>query len=191
MTATVKSFVDSINAALGKIDTLAAYDATTKTSGPLAGDAGVRELRNAVLNAVYPTDGTSLASVGIQLDRYGKLTFDEATFTEAYAADPSGVAAKFTTGASDGFAARIQTVDEGGERPDRRHDHHLDQRPQHPDQGPPGQHRQLGHPARPPAELAPAAVHRAGNRAEPDEQPVQLAVRTTRLTQSGKLRKAP
>ncbi|HEX7716656.1 MAG TPA: flagellar filament capping protein FliD, partial [Marmoricola sp.] len=110
-------FVDAINTALSKIDSLTAYDASTKASGPLAGDAGVRELRNAVLNAVYPTDGTSLAGVGIQLDRYGKLTFDQAAFTAAYSADPSGVAAKFTTGATAGFAARIQTVTKAASDP--------------------------------------------------------------------------
>lgn len=113
MTATVKSLVESINEALAKIDTLTARDSTTKTSGPLAGDASIRALRNSVLNSIYPTDGTSLASEGIQLDRYGKLTFDEATFEAAYAADPGSVAAKFTSGAVDGFAARVQAIAKG------------------------------------------------------------------------------
>lgn len=108
MAASVKGIVDSINDALGKIDSLTAYDSTTKTSGPLAGDSSVQALRNALLNTVYPTDGTSLADVGIQLDRYGKLTFDETKFKDAYAADPAGVAAKFTSGTVAGFAARVQ-----------------------------------------------------------------------------------
>ncbi|MFL6156635.1 MAG: flagellar filament capping protein FliD [Marmoricola sp.] len=111
MTATVKSIVDAVNAALTKIDTLTAYNATTKTSGALATDASVRALRNSVLDAVYPSDGTSLAGVGIQLDRYGKLVFDAPTFNAAYTADPGAVAAKFTSGGvTTGFAARIQKV---------------------------------------------------------------------------------
>jgi flagellar hook-associated protein 2 len=110
MTATVKGIVGAINDALGKIDSLTAYNSTTKTSGPLAGDSSVQALRNALLSTVYPTDGTSLADVGIQLDRYGKLTFDEAKFTAAYTADPAGVAAKFTSGTTAGFAARVQQV---------------------------------------------------------------------------------
>jgi flagellar hook-associated protein 2 len=110
MTAKVKGIVDAINDALSKIDSLTAYDASTNTSGPLAGDSGVRAVRSDLLNTVYPTDGTSLASVGIQLDKFGKLTFDEAAFKTAYAADPAGVAAKFTTGATDGFAARVQAA---------------------------------------------------------------------------------
>lgn len=117
MAAKIKSMVDSVNAALSKIDTLTAYNATTKTSGPLAGEAGIREVRNNVLNVVYPTDGTSLADVGIQLDRYGKLTFDESVFKKAYAADPAGVAAKFTTGASPGLAARVQTAAQAASDP--------------------------------------------------------------------------
>lgn len=122
MTSKVQALVDSINAALSKIDKQTAYDPTTKASGPLAGDAGVREVRNAVLNAVYPTDGSSLASVGIQLDRYGKLTFDATAFKNAYAADPNGVAAKFASAGingstSDGFAARIQTVTKAASDP--------------------------------------------------------------------------
>jgi flagellar hook-associated protein 2 len=108
MTKTVKGLVDSINEALAKIDGLTAYDSATKTSGPLAGDSTARSVRTALLDSVYPSDGTSLAGVGIQLDRYGKLVFDETKFKEAYAADPSGVAAKFTSGTTMGFAGRVQ-----------------------------------------------------------------------------------
>jgi flagellar hook-associated protein 2 len=113
MTKQVKSVVDAINDALTRIDTLTAYNSTTKTSGPLAGDSAVRSLRSALLSSVYPTDGSTLAGVGIQLDRYGKLTFDEAAFTSAYAADGGAVAAKFVSGTPTGFAARVQAVAKG------------------------------------------------------------------------------
>lgn len=117
MTSTVKGLVDSINDALGKIDSLTAYDSTTKTSGPLSGDSAVRAVRTQLLETVYPGDGTSLADVGIQLDRYGKLTFDEAKFKAAYAADPAGVAARFTSGTVAGFADRVQQVAKGASDP--------------------------------------------------------------------------
>jgi flagellar hook-associated protein 2 len=107
---TVKSLVDAVNTTLTQIDALSGYDATTKTSGPLAGDTAVRSLRNELLNAIYPADGTSMSDVGIQTDRFGKLVFDEATFTSAYAADPARVAAKFTSGTTPGFAARVAAV---------------------------------------------------------------------------------
>lgn len=110
MSSTVKGLVDAVNEALTKIDSLTDYNSTTRTAGPLADDSAVRAARNALLTSIYPTDGTSLADVGIQLDRYGKLTFDEAKFKGAYAADPAGVAAKFTSGTVAGFAARVQQV---------------------------------------------------------------------------------
>ncbi len=110
VTASVKSLVDSVNATLTQIDALTGYDATTKTAGPLAGDAGVRSLRNELLNAIYPADGTSIADVGIQTDRFGKLVFNQDTFTAAYAADPARVTAKFTSGTTAGFAARVAAV---------------------------------------------------------------------------------
>jgi flagellar hook-associated protein 2 len=113
MATTVKGVIDAVNDALTKIDGLTAYNSTTKTSGPLAGDSAVRAVRTALLTTVYPADGSSLAGVGIQLDRYGKLTFDQAAFKTAYAADPAAVAAKFTSGATAGFAARVQAVAQG------------------------------------------------------------------------------
>ncbi len=106
----VKALVDAVNATLTQIDSLTAYNATTKTSGPLAGNAGVRELRNSLLNAVYPTDGTSMASAGIQTDMAGKIVFDATAFSKAFATDPAGTTAKFTSGASDGFAARVSSI---------------------------------------------------------------------------------
>lgn len=113
MAKSVKDIVDAINEALTKIDSLTAYNSTTKTSGALSGDSAVRTVRNALLTSIYPTDGTSLASIGIELDRYGKLTFDETEFKAAYLVDPAAVAAKFTSGAVDGFAARVQSVAKG------------------------------------------------------------------------------
>jgi flagellar hook-associated protein 2 len=113
MSASVKSLVDAVNSALSDIDTLTAYNATTKTSGTLASDGATREVRNALFETVYPTDGSTLASVGIQTDRYGKLVFDETTFKAAYAKDPATVAAAFTSGSADGFAARVQAAAKG------------------------------------------------------------------------------
>lgn len=106
----VKALVDGVNQALASIDKLASYDPVSKTSGPLAGDGAVRALRSALLNAVYPTDGTSMAEFGIQTDRTGKLVFDEAAFATAYAADSNKVTAAFVDGATKGFASRVAAV---------------------------------------------------------------------------------
>jgi flagellar hook-associated protein 2 len=110
----MQSLVDAANEILSTIDSLTAYNATTKSSGQLAGDATVRELRSKVLDAVTrAADGSSMASLGLQTDRTGKLTFDTAKFTAAYAADPNGVAKRLGAGSTDtvpGFASRLETA---------------------------------------------------------------------------------
>jgi len=110
ISATVKSFVDTVNGVLDEADSLTAVKSGSTTPGILAGDTTVRAVRDQLLNTVYPADGTSLSVVGIQVDRTGRLTFDEAAFKAAYDKDPSGVAARFTTGATDGFGERVRKV---------------------------------------------------------------------------------
>lgn len=92
----VKSMVDSINFALDDIKSLTSYDSATSKSGLLTGDSGLRRIRNDLLSSVTNgIDGTSLATVGIQLDKTGRLAFDSTKFTDVYDADPTGTAAKF------------------------------------------------------------------------------------------------
>lgn len=106
MTDKVKAMIDAANFALDELKSLSAYDPATKKAGMLAGEATLRTIRNDILSSVTSgVDGTSLATVGIQVDKSGKLVFDATKFAEAYAADPSGTAATFTGGmsyASDG-----------------------------------------------------------------------------------------
>ncbi len=102
MSDSVKAMVDAVNSVLSDIDTQTGYNADSKTSGPLAGESLLRDVRDRLLSAVTNglggssgVVGTSYADVGIQVDRNGKLVFDEAKFQAAYAADPNGVAADF------------------------------------------------------------------------------------------------
>jgi flagellar hook-associated protein 2 len=111
----VEELVAGVNAVLSEIKTQTAFNTTTKTSGPLSGEASVRELRSHLLNAVFPPDDSSLADVGIELDRAGNLTFDAEKFAEAYAEDPAAVAAMFT--GNDGFAGRMQDVADAASDP--------------------------------------------------------------------------
>jgi flagellar hook-associated protein 2 len=111
--AGVKALVDQLNGLLTTIDTKTANAAGTTTKGVLAADATARSLRDALLSTVFGNGTTSMATVGIQTDRYGKVVLDETAFASAYAADPAGVAARFTSGATpatDGWAARLQRV---------------------------------------------------------------------------------
>lgn len=102
----VKALVDKVNSLLTTLD------AQTKPNGVLSREPSARALRSDVLETVFGDGTTTMATVGIQTDRYGKLVFDEKVFDEAYAADPAGVAARFTTGTTDGWAARVASVAE-------------------------------------------------------------------------------
>ena len=105
----VKGFVDAVNGVLTELDSLTRTNPAAGTRGMLAGDTGLRSLRGQLLQAVFPGDGTSLADLGIQTDRSGKLVLDEAALSEAYLADADGVTARLG-GDPTGFAARVRTV---------------------------------------------------------------------------------
>lgn len=65
---------------------------TTVTGGRLTGDSAVRQITQQVTDAASrPVDGVSPSTIGIVLGRDGKVTFDEAKFAAALAADPAQV----------------------------------------------------------------------------------------------------
>ncbi len=103
-----KALVDAVNSVLADITNQTKYNSTTKTAGALAGDATVREVGTSLLNSIYPGAGATIADIGIETDRYGKLVFNEEKFAEAYAADAAAVTEKLS-GAT-GLAARIEKV---------------------------------------------------------------------------------
>jgi flagellar hook-associated protein 2 len=94
----VQSMVDAYNAAITDIGTQTASGTEKTKPGALAGDGAVRQLRQAMGIAVSDplTGSRSLDQYGIELDRYGKATFDKTAFLNSYNADPastrSGVA---------------------------------------------------------------------------------------------------
>lgn len=108
--AQAKSLVDNLNAILDQADAASSYDSVSKTQGPLGDDGAVGSLKTTLFRSVFPADGTTLATVGIQTDRYGRLVFDPAAFDKAYQGDPSSVASAL--GGPTGFAARVQAVAE-------------------------------------------------------------------------------
>lgn len=108
---TLKGLVDGVNAALSDIDTQTRPGATG-VRGPLTGDGTVIAVRDRLVASVFPGDGTTLADLGIQTDRYGKLVFDEAAFTKAYADDPTAVQTRLTA-AGTGFVTRLQSAAKG------------------------------------------------------------------------------
>ncbi len=86
----VQAMVDAANAATDLIATATAYNASTKTGGPLIGDSTVRMLQQRLLDAVTSgVGGQSTSQVGVAVDRSGKVTFDKATFLSYYRSNPT------------------------------------------------------------------------------------------------------
>jgi flagellar hook-associated protein 2 len=111
--AQVKALVDQVNSLLTSIDASTAAATGSKAAGVLAGDSTARGLRDALADTIFGGGTTSMATYGLQIDRFGKLVFDEDEFDDAYVADPAGTAAAFTTGATPaahGWAARVAAV---------------------------------------------------------------------------------
>jgi flagellar hook-associated protein 2 len=109
LSTSVSDLVASMNTILSEIETDTAYNATTKKGAVLSGDGLARDLSSKLLSTVFSDSGTSLSKLGISTTRDGRLTFDATAFATAYAADPDGTAAQFTT-AGNGFATRVQTL---------------------------------------------------------------------------------
>jgi flagellar hook-associated protein 2 len=93
----MQSMIDAANMALADMDRVSAYNPTSKVSGALAGDASIRMLDGRVSGTVnQPANGKSMATIGVQLDRSGRLTFDKAVFQAALEKDPAAVEATAT-----------------------------------------------------------------------------------------------
>jgi flagellar capping protein FliD len=97
----VQAMVDAANAVLTDISSLTAYKTSTSAGGALAGDTTLRSLRDELVSSIANgIDGRSLVDLGIEVDRFGKISFDAEVFTAAYTADPNGTATRFAgTGA--------------------------------------------------------------------------------------------
>ena len=86
----MQAMVNAANAALTEIDRQGSIDANGKATGPLAGDHTLRMLDDSVASTVNIAfdNGVSASTVGVQLDRTGKLTFDRAKFLDALQNSP-------------------------------------------------------------------------------------------------------
>lgn len=90
----VGRFVDAANQVLDTITQATAYDATKKVGGPLLGDSATRSLQQRLLDSFSGgVSSTSTSKAGVVLGRDGRLSFDRAAFTAAYAADPTATQA--------------------------------------------------------------------------------------------------
>jgi flagellar hook-associated protein 2 len=111
VTKNVQKFVDAFNALQKQFVGLRSFNADTKTTGPLFGDATLRQVedmvRSDLSNPVKGLSGTytSLASIGITRQLDGNLALDTTKLTKAIADGNGAVAQIF--GSTDGVAARL------------------------------------------------------------------------------------
>lgn len=107
----VQTFVDAFNALQKQFAALRAYNPDAKTTGPLFGDATLRQVEDTVRsdlsNAVSGISGNynSLATIGITRQLDGTLALDADKLNKAIA-NGNGAAAQ-VFGSADGIAARL------------------------------------------------------------------------------------
>lgn len=99
----VNSFVKAYNALISSIDKLSSYDADKKTAAALQGDSMIRslesQLRKMASDRVTTDVGSSvgLYDIGIKIDRYGKMSVDDAKLDSALKEDMGSIESLFAT----------------------------------------------------------------------------------------------
>ena len=122
--ADVQAFVDKYNAYATLFKDLTKYDAASGTAGPLQGDSTARsvmsQIRSELGKSVTGLSGsyTSIADVGISIDKSGVMTFTQSTFKTAFATAPTEVTGVFASTtvsgtAVEGVAEKLETLMEG------------------------------------------------------------------------------
>lgn len=98
MTTALNSFITTYNAANTSINSMGAYNATTKVAGSLQGNQVLRDAQAQIRSLIYNTTsgGTSnyqrLSDLGVAVGTDGSLSLDSSKLSKALAADPSAVA---------------------------------------------------------------------------------------------------
>lgn len=109
----VKSLVDAFNAVSASVNSQLAYNGVQKGEDTLFGDSTVRSLQRAlsgIVNQTYPhgEGTTSLAELGIRLDKSGTLSIDSAKFSAAMAEDPTALESVLT--GEEGFGVALDEL---------------------------------------------------------------------------------
>lgn len=100
ITTELQLFSDTYNTLMQNISDMLTKDEDTGAEGIFNGNSFVKGITrdlNTVLTAMNP-DNDSLVNYGIEVDKYGTMSFDKSTFENKLAADPDGVKVLFTGG---------------------------------------------------------------------------------------------
>ncbi|MBI4741811.1 MAG: flagellar filament capping protein FliD [Betaproteobacteria bacterium] len=98
LATSLNAFVKAYNDANKSMADLGAYNAATKTAGPLQGNSALRSARDQVRGLVFGataggnTPYQKLSNIGVALGKDGSLSLDSTKLNAAVAADPTSVA---------------------------------------------------------------------------------------------------
>lgn len=117
----VQGFVDAYNSLIDTIDKLSAYDVDKKEAAALQGDSMIRsiesQLRNMISSRVtVGSETVALYDIGIEADRYGKLSVDSDKLDISIAENMSSIEGLFST-EDTGLANRLDTLVESYVKP--------------------------------------------------------------------------
>jgi len=110
----VQGFVDAYNSLIGTIDKLSAYDVEKEEAAALQGDSMIRSIESqlrSMISSRVDVGGESVAlyDIGIEADRYGKLSVDSTKLDTAIAENMIGIEGLFST-PDTGLANRLDTL---------------------------------------------------------------------------------
>jgi len=117
----VQGFVDAYNSLIGTIDKLSAYDVEKEEAAALQGDSMIRSIESqlrSMISSRVDVGGETVAlyDIGIEADRYGKLSVNSAKLDTAIADNMTGIEGLFST-PDTGLANRLDTVVESYVKP--------------------------------------------------------------------------
>ncbi|MCA0437330.1 MAG: flagellar filament capping protein FliD [Actinobacteria bacterium] len=92
----VKALIDAANTALKTMADGTKYNPDKKTAGSLNGESTVRDVQYRLQSIFSGSSAGQLASMGVEFQKDGTVTFDKAKFEAAYVRDPKAVEATFT-----------------------------------------------------------------------------------------------
>jgi flagellar hook-associated protein 2 len=118
VSSTISAFVQAYNNLQSTEGSLTAYNATTKTGGPLLGDSTLNSIQNSirgVLNkpqAGGPNDLKVLSQIGITLQLDGTLSIDSTKLNAALTSNLAGVSKLFASpdGSTAGYGKQLSTL---------------------------------------------------------------------------------
>lgn len=91
MATKMEAFVKAANDAMGTISSNSKWDSEKKTGGPLVGDSMTRALAGDLQMAFTGSTTALPSTLGLSIERDGRISFDKTKFVASYKSDPEAV----------------------------------------------------------------------------------------------------